>query len=195
MTRYEELLGQQQEVQSDELEIYVPPGPRLGEVVVEAKGLSKAFGENVLFEDVKFNLPRGGIVGVIGPNGAGKTTLFRMIVGKEKPDQGALQIGETVKLGLCGSRPDAGYNKTVWEVISDGQDTLKLGKVEVNSRRIADDSILAGRSNRRKSKICPAANEIGCIWRACSKKGRISCCSTSRPTIWTSTRSGRLKKD
>src|SRR6478752_1870662 len=96
VTRYEELLGQQQEVQSDELEIYVPPGPRLGEVVVEAKGLSKAFGENVLFEDVNFNLPRGGIVGVIGPNGAGKTTLFRMIVGQEKPDSGKLVVGESV---------------------------------------------------------------------------------------------------
>jgi ATP-binding cassette ChvD family protein len=152
VTRYEELLGQQQEVQSDELEIYVPPGPRLGEVVVEAKGLSKAFGENVLFEDVNFNLPRGGIVGVIGPNGAGKTTLFRMIVGKEKPDQGVLKIGDTVKLGYVDQDRTLDSTKTVWEVISDGQDTLKLGKVEVNSRAYCGRFNFGGTEQQKKVK-------------------------------------------
>jgi len=152
VTRYEELLGQKQEVQSDELEIYVPPGPRLGEVVVEAKGLSKAFGENVLFEDVNFNLPRGGIVGVIGPNGAGKTTLFRMIVGKEKPDQGVLKIGDTVKLGYVDQDRTLDSTKTVWEVISDGQDTLKLGKVEVNSRAYCGRFNFGGTEQQKKVK-------------------------------------------
>jgi len=152
VTRYEELLGQQQEVQSDELEIYVPPGPRLGEVVVEAKGLSKAFGENVLFEDVNFNLPRGGIVGVIGPNGAGKTTLFRMIVGKEKPDQGVLKIGDTVKLGYVDQDRTLDSTKTVWEVISDGQDTLKLGKIEVNSRAYCGRFNFGGTEQQKKVK-------------------------------------------
>jgi sulfate-transporting ATPase len=152
VTRYEELLGQQQEVQSDELEIYVPPGPRLGEVVVEAKGLSKAFGENVLFDDVNFNLPRGGIVGVIGPNGAGKTTLFRMIVGKEKPDQGVLKIGDTVKLGYVDQDRTLDSTKTVWEVISDGQDTLKLGKVEVNSRAYCGRFNFGGTEQQKKVK-------------------------------------------
>lgn len=152
VTRYEELLGQQQEAQSDELEIYIPPGPRLGDVVVDAKGLSKAFGDKVLFEDVNFSLPRGGIVGVIGPNGAGKTTLFRMIVGKEKPDDGALKIGETVKLGYVDQDRTLDNTKTVWEVISDGQDTLKLGKVEVNSRAYCGRFNFGGTEQQKKVK-------------------------------------------
>jgi energy-dependent translational throttle protein EttA len=152
VTRYEELLGEQQDKQSDELEIYVPPGPRLGDVVVEATGLAKAFGDKVLFEDVNFNLPRGGIVGVIGPNGAGKTTLFRMIVGKEKPDAGTLKIGETVKLGYVDQDRTLDASKTVWEVISDGQDTLKLGKVEVNSRAYCGRFNFGGTEQQKKVK-------------------------------------------
>ena len=152
VTRYEELLGEQQDKQSEELEIYVPPGPRLGELVVEAKGLAKAFGDKVLFEDVEFNLPRGGIVGVIGPNGAGKTTLFRMIVGKEKPDQGTLRLGETVKLGYVDQDRTLDAGKTVWEVISDGQDTLKLGKVEVNSRAYCGRFNFGGTEQQKKVK-------------------------------------------
>ena len=152
VTRYEELLGEQQDRQSDELEIYVPPGPRLGDVVVEATGLAKAFGDKVLFEDVNFNLPRGGIVGVIGPNGAGKTTLFRMIVGKEKPDAGTLKIGETVKLGYVDQDRTLDAGKTVWEVISDGQDTLKLGKVEVNSRAYCGRFNFGGTEQQKKVK-------------------------------------------
>ena len=96
---YYELVNQKQEQVAEDLEIYIPPGPRLGDVVVEAKGISKAFGDNVLYENVHFNLPKGGIVGVIGPNGAGKTTMFKMIIGKEKPDAGSIKVGETVKLG------------------------------------------------------------------------------------------------
>jgi energy-dependent translational throttle protein EttA len=152
VTRYEELLGEQQDKQSEDLEIYVPPGPRLGELVVEAKGLAKAFGDKVLFEDVEFNLPRGGIVGVIGPNGAGKTTLFRMIVGKEKPDQGTLRIGETVKLGYVDQDRTLDAGKTVWEVISDGQDTLKLGKIEVNSRAYCGRFNFGGTEQQKKAK-------------------------------------------
>ena len=152
VTRYEELLGEQQDKQSEDLEIYVPPGPRLGELVVEAKGLAKAFGDKVLFEDVEFNLPRGGIVGVIGPNGAGKTTLFRMIVGKEKPDQGTLRIGETVKLGYVDQDRTLDSGKTVWEVISDGQDTLKLGKIEVNSRAYCGRFNFGGTEQQKKVK-------------------------------------------
>ena len=152
VTRYEELLGEQQDKQSDELEIYVPPGPRLGDVVVESKGLAKAFGDKVLFEDVNFNLPRGGIVGVIGPNGAGKTTLFRMIIGKEKADAGTLKIGETVKLGYVDQDRTLDAKKTVWEVISDGQDTLKLGKVEVNSRAYCGRFNFGGTEQQKKVK-------------------------------------------
>jgi ATPase subunit of ABC transporter with duplicated ATPase domains len=92
LNRYEELVNQKQDQQAADLEIYIPPGPRLGDVVVEAKGLSKAYGDKVLYENVNFSLPKGGIVGVIGPNGAGKTTMFRMIIGKEKPDAGAIKV-------------------------------------------------------------------------------------------------------
>jgi energy-dependent translational throttle protein EttA len=152
VTRYEELLGEQQDKQSDELEIYVPPGPRLGDVVVEAKGLAKAFGDKVLFEEVNFNLPRGGIVGVIGPNGAGKTTLFRMMVGKEKADAGTLTVGETVKLGYVDQDRTLEAGKTVWEVISGGQDTLKLGKVEVNSRAYCGRFNFGGTEQQKKVK-------------------------------------------
>ena len=134
LNRYEELVNQKQDDRAEDLEIYIPPGPRLGDVVVEATGISKAFGENVLYENVNLSLPKGGIVGVIGPNGAGKTTMFRMILGKEKPDAGTIKIGETVKLGYVDQDRSLDGNKTVYEIISEGQDTIKLGKVEVNAR-------------------------------------------------------------
>ena len=133
---YEELANQQQEQLADDLEIYIPPGPRLGEVVLEAKGISKAFGENLLYEDLNFNLPRGGIVGVIGPNGAGKTTLFKMIVGTLKPDSGTFKVGETVKIGYVDQDRTLDGKKTVWEVISDESDTITLGKKEINYTRL-----------------------------------------------------------
>jgi energy-dependent translational throttle protein EttA len=135
ITAYEQLLGQKGEDLVKDLQIYIPPGPRLGEVVIEAKNVSKAYGETLLFEDLNFSLPPGGIVGVIGPNGAGKTTLFRMISGEEKPDSGTFRIGETVKLGYMEqSRMLLDPNKSVWEVISGGEEVLRLGKQEVNSR-------------------------------------------------------------
>ena len=150
VTRYEELVNQKQEQQADELEIYVPPGPRLGDLVVEAKGLTKAFSDKLLFDDLSFNLPKGGIVGVIGPNGAGKTTLFRMIVGKEKPDNGSLRIGETVKLGYVDQDRTLDPKKTVWETISDGKDTIELGKVKVNSRAYCGRFNFGGTEQQKK---------------------------------------------
>ena len=150
VTRYEELVNQKQEQQADELEIYVPPGPRLGDLVVEAKGLTKAFGDKLLFDDLSFNLPKGGIVGVIGPNGAGKTTLFRMIVGKEKPDNGSLRIGETVTLGYVDQDRTLDPKKTVWETISDGKDTIELGKVKVNSRAYCGRFNFGGTEQQKK---------------------------------------------
>jgi ATP-binding cassette ChvD family protein len=134
ITRYEELLGKEQEKAAEDLEIYIPPGPRLGDIVIEAKNLTKAYGDKLLFENLSFSLPRGGIVGVIGPNGAGKTTLFLMITGLVKPDFGTFNVGETVKLGYVDQDRTLDGNKTVWEVISDGKDTVPLGKSEVNSR-------------------------------------------------------------
>ncbi len=134
LTRYEQLLGDQQEKLAEDLEIYIPPGPRLGDIVVEAKNLSKSYGDKLLFENLSFNLPRGGIVGVIGPNGAGKTTLFKLIVGNEKPNAGSLRIGETVKIGYVDQDRALDGNKSVWEVITDGTDAVTLGKLEINSR-------------------------------------------------------------
>lgn len=132
---YEDLFNQKNKERIQELEIYIPPGPRLGEIVVEAEGLSKAYGENVLYDNLTFKLPRGGIVGIIGPNGAGKTTLFRMIAGLEQSDAGTLTVGETVKLGYIDQNRDTlDNNKTVWEEISGSFETLELGPVKMNSR-------------------------------------------------------------
>ncbi|TAL09348.1 MAG: energy-dependent translational throttle protein EttA [Nitrospirae bacterium] len=152
IARYEELLGDESEKRAEDLEIYVPPGPRLGDVVVEAKDLGKAYGDKVLFENLSFNLPRGGIVGVIGPNGAGKTTLFRMITGKEKPDKGSIKIGETVKTGYVDQDRTLDDKKTVWEILSDGQDKIKLGKIEVNSRAYCGRFNFGGTEQQKKVK-------------------------------------------
>ncbi len=152
VTRYEELVSEEHEKIADDLEIYIPAGPRLGELVIEAKGLTKAFGDKLLFENLTFNLPRGGIVGVIGPNGAGKTTLFRMITGEEKPDAGSFNIGETVKLGYVDQDRTLDGMKNVWEVISGGQDTIKLGKKEINSRAYVSRFNFGGTEQQKKVK-------------------------------------------
>jgi energy-dependent translational throttle protein EttA len=132
---YETLLSQESENRGRELEIYIPPGPRLGDIVIEADQVTKAYGDNILVENMTFALPPGGIVGVIGPNGAGKTTLFRMICGQEQPDSGRVRLGETVTLGYVDQSRDAlTANKTIWEEISGGQDLIELGKRQVNSR-------------------------------------------------------------
>jgi ATP-binding cassette ChvD family protein len=132
---YEEMLQQEQERQIDQVSITIPPGPRLGNVVIEAEHLSKAFGDRLLIDDLSFKLPPGGIVGIIGPNGAGKTTLFRMLTGGEKPDGGALRVGDSVKLGYVDqSRESLDDKKTVWEELSNGDDIIHLGKREVPSR-------------------------------------------------------------
>ena len=152
LNRYEELVNQKQDQVAEDLEIYIPPGPRLGDVVVEANGISKAFGDNVLYENVNFNLPKGGIVGVIGPNGAGKTTMFKLIIGKEKPDAGSIKVGETVKLGYVDQDRSLDGNKSVYEVISEGQDIVKLGKTEVNARGYCARFNFAGTDQQKKVK-------------------------------------------
>jgi len=135
LTAYEELLSQANQKKADGGEISIPPGPRLGDVVIEAEGLTKGFGDRLLFENLSFRLPRSGIVGVIGPNGAGKSTLFRMLVGEDKPDQGKLSLGETVKISYVDqSRELLGANKSVWEEISGGDEVMDLGGKEMNSR-------------------------------------------------------------
>ena len=131
---YEALLNQESEKRRQDLEIYIPPGPRLGQKVIKADQVSKAYGDNLLVEDMTFSLPPGGIVGIIGPNGAGKTTLFRMITNQEQPDAGTITIGETVKLAYVDQSRTLDASKTIWEEISGGLDVVKLGSREVNSR-------------------------------------------------------------
>jgi sulfate-transporting ATPase len=148
---YETLLSQETESLQRELEIYIPPGPRLGNIVIEANGVTKAYGENVLVENMTFTLPPGGIVGVIGPNGAGKTTLFRMITGQEQPDGGAFRVGETVKLGHEDQSHDAlTPGKTIWEEISGGVDMIELGKRQVNSRAYVARFNFSGTDQQKK---------------------------------------------
>src|SRR4026208_56136 len=134
ITAYESMLQQDSEKRREDLEIHIPPGPRLGNVVVEAEAVSKGYGDNLLVEDMKFSLPPGGIVGVIGPNGAGKTTLFRMITDQEEPDKGTIRTGETVALAYVDQSRTLDPEKTIWQEISGGEDMLKLGTREVNSR-------------------------------------------------------------
>ncbi len=136
LARYEELVSEERNVKLDEVQIHIPPGPRLGGKVLTATDLSKGFGERLLIESLSFDLPRAGIVGVIGANGAGKTTLFRMITGEESPDSGKLELGDTVKLAYVDqSRDSLDPKKTVWEEISEGYDQIKVGDREVNSRQ------------------------------------------------------------
>ena len=152
LNRYEELVNQKQDEQAADLEIYIPPGPRLGDVVVECNGVSKAYGDKVLYENVNFSLPKGGIVGVIGPNGAGKTTMFRMIIGKEKPDAGTIKIGETVTLGYVDQDRSLDPNKSVYDIISEGHETIMLGKTEVNARAYCARFNFAGSDQQKKVK-------------------------------------------
>ena len=151
LNAYEDLLNEDAAQKIDQVEIYIPPGPRLGDVVVEARGIRKAYGDLLLIDELSFTLPRGGIVGVIGPNGAGKTTLFRMITGEETPDDGTLRLGETVKVGYVDQSRDAlAANKSVWEEVSGGLDELQVGKRPVSSRAYVSWFNFKGAQQQRK---------------------------------------------
>ncbi|MFZ4621021.1 MAG: energy-dependent translational throttle protein EttA [Bacteroidota bacterium] len=134
ISSYESMLSEEHEKRNEEIEIFIPKGPRLGDVVINAENVAKGYGDNLLYENMNFNLPPGGIIGVIGPNGAGKTTLFRMITGQEKPDSGIITIGETVKLAYVDQNRPLDPNKTIWDEISGGEEILRFGTREVNSR-------------------------------------------------------------
>jgi len=154
LNAYEELLGAEPERMARELEIYIPPGPRLGDVVVEFEKVSKAFGDRLLFEDLSFRLPKAGIVGVVGPNGAGKTTLLKLITGEEKPDAGTVRVGETVKVAhVDQSRSSLRDDQTVVEAIADGLDTVALGKVQLNARAYAARFAFTGAGQQKKVAV------------------------------------------
>ena len=151
ISSYENLLSQEMDARAKELEIYIPPGPRLGKLVIEAEGVGKAYGDRLLVDNMSFNLPPGGIVGIIGPNGAGKTTLFRMITGQEKPDSGTIRIADTVKLAYVDqSRDVLDPDKTIWETIAEGRDIVLLGNREVNSRAYVSRFNFSGTDQQKK---------------------------------------------
>jgi len=151
---YEELLGSEGEKRAKNLQIYIPPGPRLGDVVIEVKDVSKALGDRLLVENMTFSLPPGGIIGVIGPNGAGKTTLFRMITGRESPDSGTIRLGESASLAYMDqSREDLDSEKNIWEYISEGKEVIELGKREVNSRAYVSWFNFSGADQQKKLRL------------------------------------------
>ncbi len=150
ITQYEQLLEDRPELREEEMEIFIPPGPRLGNIVIQAEGVGKAYGDRVLYEDLTFSLPPGGIVGIIGPNGAGKTTLFRMITGRETPDAGRITIGPTVTLGYIDQDRPLDDAKNIWEEISGGSDLLQVGARTVNSRAYVSRFNFAGSDQQKK---------------------------------------------
>jgi energy-dependent translational throttle protein EttA len=151
---YEAMLGNEAQQRAQDAEIYIPPGPRLGQLVIEAQEISKAYDDKLLMDRMSFSLPPGAIVGVIGPNGAGKTTLFRMIIGQEKPDHGIFRVGETVKLGYVDqSRDSLAADKTVWEELSDGLDVVQLGTRQMNSRAYVGRFAFSGQDQQKKVGI------------------------------------------
>jgi len=151
LARFEELTSKEFQARNETNEIYIPPGPRLGDLVIEADKIGKSFGDRVLFENLSFSLPPGGIVGVIGPNGAGKTTLFRMLAGQEKPDSGAIRIGSTVQLAYVDqSRDSLNNDKTVWDEVSGGQDIMRVGTYETPSRAYVGRFNFRGTDQQKK---------------------------------------------
>lgn len=165
---YEELLSEASKEQITQAYINIPMTDRLGDLVIEAKNISKSFGDRVLIDNLSFKIPKGAIVGIIGPNGAGKTTLFKMITGQEKPDSGEIIIGETVDLGYVDqSRDELSADKTIWEEISDGLDIIELGKKQMPSRAYVGQFNFKGTDQQKKSASCPAVSAIASIWQRC----------------------------
>ncbi|MGE5344036.1 MAG: energy-dependent translational throttle protein EttA [Candidatus Omnitrophota bacterium] len=154
LNSYEQLLSAEKTVRVEEARLYIPPGPRLGDLVIEVNQISKSYGDKLLFENLSFNLPRAGIVGIIGPNGAGKTTLFKILTGKETPDSGSLRIGETAQLAYADQERDAiDPNTAVWEVISDGEDVITLGGRQINARAYASWFNFTGGDQQKKAGV------------------------------------------
>jgi ATP-binding cassette ChvD family protein len=151
ISSYENLLSRETEERARDLQIYIPPGPRLGKLVIEAQGVKKSFGDRMLVDNMTFSLPPGGIVGIIGPNGAGKTTLFRMITGQDAPDAGTIRVGETVKLGYVDQNRDIlDPDKSIWETISEKQEVIVLGDREINSRAYVSRFNFSGTDQQKK---------------------------------------------
>jgi ATPase subunit of ABC transporter with duplicated ATPase domains len=151
LSAYDKLVGEESKEREAKLELFIPPGPRLGTKVIEVNGVSKAYGDKLLFENLSFSLPQGGIVGIIGPNGAGKTTLFKLITGQEEPDSGNFEVGETVQLSYVDQEHDSlDPSKSVYQIISDGNELMKLGNREINSRAYVSKFNFGGSDQEKK---------------------------------------------
>ena len=188
ISSYDKMMAEQDSAKIDELEIQIPAGQKLGDVVIEASDLCKGYDDKILMENMSFRLPPGGIVGVIGPNGAGKTTLFRMITGQETPDSGELKIGETVQLGYVDqSRDSLGDNNSVYQEISEGHDTLELGKRKINARAYVNRFNFRGPDQEKKVGILSGGERNRVHLAKLLRKGsNVYCCWTNQQTIWTS---------
>lgn len=179
---YEELLSQDQEQRQKELQIFIPPGPRLGDIVVEAKQVTKGYGDQILVEDMNFSIPPGAIVGIIGPNGAGKTTLFRMLIGTEEPDKGSIRIGDTVQLAHVDQmREELDPEKNVWEMISDGKEEIQLGKRRMNSRGYVSRFNFLGADQQKKVGML-SGGERNRVQLAMMLKSGSNCLLLDEPT-------------
>lgn len=195
LARYEEMAAEADKMRKlDFEEIQIPPGPRLGNMVVEVEHLSKAFGDKVLIDDLSFTLPRNGIVGIIGPNGAGKTTLFKMIQGLEEADSGSIKVGDTVKISYVDqSRANIDPKKTLWAVVSDELDYINVGQVEMPSRAYVSAFGFKGPDQQKRPASSPAVSATASTSRSPSSRAATSSSSTSPPTTWTSRRSPRWR--
>ena len=183
LNAYDKLQNEESKEKEAKLELFIPPGPRLGDVVIDIQGVSKAFGNRVLIENFSANIPKNAVVGIIGPNGMGKSTLFKMIMGKEQPDNGQIVIGDTVKLSYVDqSHEDLLPEKTVFEVTGDGNELIKVGNNEVNVRAYLSKFNLGGSDQQKRLACCLVVKETDCIWPLPSKKGATCCCSTNLPT-------------
>lgn len=191
LARFEELNSTEYQKRNETNELFIPPGPRLGDKVLEVSNLRKSYGDRLLIDSLSFSIPKGAIVGIIGPNGAGKSTLFRMISGQEQPDSGTITLGETVKLASVDQFRDSMDNsKTVWEEVSGGLDIMKIGNTEMPSRAYVGRFNFKGVDALANS---PAVSAVVCIWRSCCRLAATCCCSTNQPTTWISKPCARWK--
>lgn len=194
LARFEELNSTEYQKRNETNELFIPPGPRLGDKVLEVSNLRKSYGDRLLIDSLSFSIPKGAIVGIIGPNGAGKSTLFRMISGQEQPDSGTITLGETVKLASVDQFRDSMDNsKTVWEEVSGGLDIMKIGNTEMPSRAYVSTLTLKGLIRVNALANSPAVSAVVCIWRSCCRLAATCCCSTNQPTTWISKPCARWK--